>query len=338
MTDDMKRITIIIAAICAAYALASCTKEALSSEPSTVLKKLPTVDIRIGDITGVIDDGVTTKAAKTGWAVGDKVNIWFDQASHKYGDEFPSRDEHFYPELIMTYNGSSWDSEFSSFFDPSKLKTNGPGWVRVLYESRNDITKFSCTSSAYGVGLRDIFTPAVASANHYMTPMIVVASANYSYDAATERISASVTSWQFLTKIQVLVTGLAADKYKDESYYMMSLLDENAGGVAPCGAFYRLQGFQLMSQVGGVDPYGYDTYTFGTGGGTKMEDGMAFYFYDTVNSGEQVNYTFRVSMFQPPRSWVNGSVTFENKTITTSPDKITCIRFDRTKLSNSMVK
>lgn len=125
---------------------------------------------------------------------------------------FPQYDEHFNPELVMTYNGSTWVSEFSSFFDSSKLKASGR--IRAIYESTN--------------------------------------------------------------------------KLSDTFYYRY----QNPGS----------------SEI-----------------------------YDIYHPGEAKTYTFRVGMFMPSGNgrgtWTYGTATFENKTINTSDNKITCIKIDKSKFS-----
>lgn len=123
---------------------------------------------------------------------------------------FPQYDEHFNLELVMTYNGSTWVSEFSSFFDSSKLKANGR--VRAIYESTN--------------------------------------------------------------------------KLSDTFYYRY----QNPGS----------------SEI-----------------------------YDIYHPGEAKTYKFRIGIYVPGSNWSYGTATFEDKTINTSDNKITCIKIDKSKFSNA---
>lgn len=317
-----------LAAVAAAFIFASCTKAEPESAVETV-KKYPTIDIAVGNFEGKVDDGVTTRAVKTGWVAGDKINIWFDGGTYKYGTDFPSKDEHFYPELIMTYNGSTWDYEFSSFFDKTLLKTATSGKLRAVFESRNDIRKtFYQPSKTAGELLYANYTTLISYANYYTTPMIVYAYSSYTYDSDADKISASVSSWQFMTKIQVYITGLT----KDESYYTLVCEDDKDNPDAN-GRFSRIQGIRLASD-GVVYPYG-ENASFGVGGGTMGADGMAFYFSDAVSPGVAKNYKFRLGYFMGGKQWAYGYAQFDNKVITTSPTTLKCIKIDKSQFSNS---
>lgn len=320
-----------LAAVAAAFLFASCTKAEPESAVETV-KKFPTLDIAVSNFEGKVDDGVSTRAIKTGWVAGDKVNIWFDDGTYKYGTDFPSKDEHFYPELIMTYNGSTWDYEFSSFFDKTLLKTARTGKLIAVYESRNDIRKTFYQPSTY-VGSAELFgnySTSVSATNSYMTPMIVYAYSLYTYDSDADKISASLEVWQFLTKIQIYITGLTMD----ESYYTL-ICQSDADNPDAVGKLSRVQGLRLSSK-GVVYPYG-ESSSYGVGGGTMGTDGMAFYFSDAVSSGEAKNYKFRLGYLNG-RAWTYGYAQFDNKVITTSPTTLKCIKIDKSQFSNSLIK
>ena len=81
----MKRIIIAFAAIAAAFSLVSCNKEQIEA-PSTELK----LNIKVANLDGSAD----TKAVKTGWVAGDKLNIWFDETNYTN------------PDLVIKYDGS----------------------------------------------------------------------------------------------------------------------------------------------------------------------------------------------------------------------------------------
>lgn len=313
----MKKIHIFIAAAVAVFSIVSCSKEKI--EQPSAQKDNPSIEISVSSIDGTIDDGITTKAAKPGWSAGNKINIWFDSAAHEYGDSFSDFDDHFNPELILTFNGSAWTPEFSDFFDSSKLKSSGT--VRAIYESTNDFVNTFHFKSQISASpqIYDRYYPSVAAPEHHMVPMIVSANTSYLFDSGENKISSEISSWEFLTKVQVLITGLT----KDKSYYYLDAVQE--GGAD--GAFYRLKGFQLCTD-GGIYPYEYD-HAYGTGGGTLSDDGMAFYFYDAVYPGVSKTYKFKLEVFVPGAGWSSNTATFENKTISTSNNKITCIKINK---------
>ena len=53
------------------------------------------------DIAG-FDGAGDTKAAKKGWAKGDKLNLWFDDWNYTARADNPT------PDLVITYDGSKW--------------------------------------------------------------------------------------------------------------------------------------------------------------------------------------------------------------------------------------
>lgn len=86
----MKRIIIAFAAIAAAFSLVSCNKEQIEA-PSTELK----LNIKVANLDGSAD----TKAVKTAWVAGDKLNIWFDETNYTN------------PDLVIKYDGSEWKKD-----------------------------------------------------------------------------------------------------------------------------------------------------------------------------------------------------------------------------------
>ncbi len=224
----MKKIILAFAAFAAAFSLASCSKEQIANDQPSH-RSNPTVKITVNNMDGTVDDGITTKAAKTNWVEGDKINIWFDNsAAHKYGDSFPSRDVHFNPELILTYTGGSWVSNYSEFFDSSKLKASGR--IRAIYESTNDFNKtfYFKFQNPLSTDIYDRYHPSAATGNRYMTPMIVAANANYQYDSEENTISANLNAWEFLTKVQILISGLSQTR---SYYYLDAIQDAEADGA-----------------------------------------------------------------------------------------------------------
>lgn len=65
----MKKIIIALAAVAAAFCLASCSKEPLAEQPAADIK----LDIRVAGF----DESPATRAVKTSWVNGDKIIMWF---------------------------------------------------------------------------------------------------------------------------------------------------------------------------------------------------------------------------------------------------------------------
>ncbi|MBO4692028.1 MAG: hypothetical protein J5604_04550 [Bacteroidales bacterium] len=213
---------------------------------------------------------VDTKAAKTGWEVGDKLNIWFD-------NNFAS--DHENPDLIITCESTSpltWTA--GSLRSGVTLKPTGV--MYLLYEGHNDI-------GSYGyVDMGDIFyiVPGARSvygesATTYCGNLVVAAdnggsgfTYNYSTETNTLSTPSPVSSWKTLTKFKVLIKGLSS---ANSSKYQLKVHNETHTGTDqefPSG----MQNIQLV--------YG-EGFNFGGGmangwtGGVADDEGVAFYYY-----------------------------------------------------------
>ena len=123
----MKRISIIIASAFAAMLSASCSKSietpAAPSPGEGII-----LDLSIAGFDGAGD----TKAVKTGWAAGDKLNLWFDNWNYTAQANNPI------PDLVITYDGSKWTA--GALAAGRSLRPSGK--FTVLYEGFNDLTKY----------------------------------------------------------------------------------------------------------------------------------------------------------------------------------------------------
>ena len=123
----MKRISIIIAAALAAMLSASCSKSietpAAPSPGESII-----LDLNIAGFDGAGD----TKAVKTGWAAGDKLNLWFDDWNYTAQANNPI------PDLVITYDGSKWDAR--ALAAGRSLKPSGK--FSVVYEGFNNLSGY----------------------------------------------------------------------------------------------------------------------------------------------------------------------------------------------------
>ena len=105
----MKKTYILLAAAAILAAAVSCNKDQ-DSTPKGVK-----VNITVADLNP------DTKAVKSGWTSGDKINIWFDRA------------ESLTPHLIITYDGSKWVPGTINPTAEAALKTDDTGTFRYLH-------------------------------------------------------------------------------------------------------------------------------------------------------------------------------------------------------------
>lgn len=88
MTGKMKKILTLIAAMAAFVA---CSKVDVTAPDAGIAQNREIkFNINVGGF-----GGPETKAVKTGWTSGDKINIWFNSNNYKT------------PDLVMTYDGSA---------------------------------------------------------------------------------------------------------------------------------------------------------------------------------------------------------------------------------------
>ena len=124
----MKKIYILLASAAALLA-ASCNKiEAPIQDGSSS-------DIKL-NLTVSGFGGSDTKAAKTGWVSGDKINIWFDDWNYSEKVDNPV------PDMIISYDGSAWAISSQVEGLSSRLKNPG-GNLTAVYEGFNDLSKYT---------------------------------------------------------------------------------------------------------------------------------------------------------------------------------------------------
>ena len=156
----MKKIIYIFAS--AAIILAASCNKIETSEQAIAPNEIK-LNINVANITGDAD----TKAAKTGWTSGDKINIWFDDWNNTESVENHT------PDMVITYDGSAWKVSSQVSGRSSRLKANGK--LSALFEGFNDLSKYT-----YEYYNGEWFKPAnkylgIAGNEVYNSPMVVVA-------------------------------------------------------------------------------------------------------------------------------------------------------------------
>lgn len=262
----MKKIYILLASAAALLA-ASCNKiEAPIPGGSSSEIKLNVTVSGFG--------GSDTKAAKTGWVSGDKINIWFDDWNLK------SQTENHVPDMVISYDGSAWAISSQVEGLSSRLKNPG-GNLTAVYEGFNDLSKY--TYQWYNRG--EWFNPAneyLADANNraYHNSMVVHKECNsYSYDGTT--LTANLDNWVFTTGFKVLIKGSTLSA--DESYLQVKKAAKDEYADAK-GAFVVCPGSVYPGISNGSSNYK------GFAGGVQEADGIAFYYESLSASGEDIEF------------------------------------------------
>ena len=216
-----------------------------------------------------------TKAAKKGWASGDKLNIWFDG----------NGEDQTVPDLIITFDGTNWVAGALRSGVQAGLK--GSGKLTAVYEGYNDVSPAKYTYSWFGSGewfyapyITNTFTGAGNEA--YSNPLVVYAEQiDYSYDGST--VSATISGWVFKTSFKVLVTGLGASAED----CILQVKDESDKYAYATGAWIiKVYTDHTTISNGSSNYSGYSR-------GVQEADGIAFY-YSYVNFDDK-KITFRLT-------------------------------------------
>ena len=263
----MKKIYILLASAAAILA-ASCNKiEAPIPGGSSS-------DIKL-NVTVSGFGGSDTKAAKTGWVSGDKINIWFDDWNNT------TKTENRVPDMIISYDGSAWAISSQVEGLSSRLKSTD-GKLTAVYEGFNDLSKY--TYQWYSDG--EWFHPANryitdAEGTAYHNSMVVYKVYNsYSYDGTT--LTANLDEWSFATQFKVLIKGSTLSA--DESYLQVKKAGKEEYADTN-GAFVVRPNTEYPEIGNGSSNYK------GFAGGVQEADGIAFYYVNLSASSADIKFT-----------------------------------------------
>lgn len=269
----MKKIFYLLAAAATLLA-ASCNK--IETTEQEITPDAIQLNIKVANLTGTPD----TKAAKTGWVSGDKINIWFDDWNYS-----PEPKENHIPDMVITYDGSVW--KVSSQVDglSSRLKANN-GKLTALFEGFNDLSKYT-----YNYHNGEWFYPAnvnlalAAGRRVYNSPMVAYAEGlSYSYSGGT--ITANLDDWKFDTMFKVLLKNDNSKLKHSADKYYLQVKNITTGKYADAkGAIVVTPGNVYPSIGNGSFNYS------GFAAGVQEADGIAFYYNSLSASSADIQFT-----------------------------------------------
>ena len=287
----MKKIIIAFAALAAAFSLVSCNKEQIET-PSSALK----LNITVADI-----GGAATKAVKTGWVTGDKINIWYD--SNVTAN----------PDLVIAYDGTAWSVDESATVSGAVPAASGN--LKVVYVcgktlasdfSKNDLTSVF-NSPFLMFTLKTSTDEKIEGVNYaYDIPLISLGSTTYTYDENT--LTASIDSWSLdkVNNCQTVITNLPegqwflrCDKLMPRRSFVLNENDFSASNPNP------------NEYVCPVD----------------NEDGKAFYAYTCYTSGDFVFELYNID------TNAKYSFTATGKSLDGTGNKLNAIKIDFSKFA-----
>ena len=258
-----KRILLAVLALVAAFT--SCSKSEMPNNEQTDAIKL---NITVAGLS------TETKAVKSNWVNGDKLNLYFNGWNKDATEEnYQSQ-----PDMILIYDGSKWEIQSQVSSLSTRLKNSGETFT-VFWESTNNLMSFTNEYDSYSVWY---YTPKNNNQDTvYHTPMLVYsAGIDYTFDGTT--LTANVSSWDFRdSKFKVLVkTDLTTLKENANNFVLQVKV---VGGESP---------YAVGRGSINVDRYEYVNYintggcnTIGMQGAVVESDGLAFYY----NSCEATN-------------------------------------------------
>lgn len=243
----MKKLALYFSTVVAALLFAACDKEVILSDDNRGGDSSDSVVVNIS-VDGMF--GNDTKAVKAGWENGDKLNIWFDGAYWNVA-----------PQLVLTYNGSSWDA---SSVSSSTLSASGK--FIVIYEASN---------SLFNATINNTYARFPGnSTDGYNVPVSCYKN-GVSYTFSDGTLTANISGWKFFSQLQVVITGLS----KSADMYAMTI-----DGVENRSAF-------LFSNNAA---YASNHSTGGWSAGVANSDGVAFcYGLNSNTNARDITFTLK---------------------------------------------
>lgn len=183
----MKKIFAILAAAVAAFSLVSCNKEPIE-RPSTGLSL---------NITVTEMGGIATKAVKTSWVNGDKINIWYDANNGRN------------PDLVIKFDGSTWSRDNSAAVSGNAPSASGT--LNAVYVGSNNLAEFDNYIDGGTFSYRTAKNGMVDDTNYPARPSLLSYVSATPYTCGSAVLTATLSAWQFgPNNTQIVITGLPA--------------------------------------------------------------------------------------------------------------------------------
>lgn len=251
--------TIILAGFALMAAFSSCNKSEMPEAATTDGIKL---NITVADLSP------ETKAVKSGWENGDRLNLYFEGWNESATPNNYQKE----PDMILKYDGSKWQIESQVASLSSRLKSTG-GKFTALWESGNDLIGYRLKWYDHAVWYQHSYNRNQYTSYNdtYHSPMVVhSAGVEYTFDGST--LTANISDWIFDTKFKVLVktedTGL---KGKANDLVLQVKVGET-GYANPKGAIVVNRDYIMFLLSNGSSNY------IGMQGAVAESDGLAFYY------------------------------------------------------------
>ena len=251
--------TIILAGFALMAAFSSCNKSEMPEAATTDGIKL---NITVADLSP------ETKAVKSGWVNGDRLNLYFEGWNEVAAvDDFQKE-----PDMILKFDGTKWQIESQVASLSSRLKSTG-GKFTALWESGNDLIGYRLKWYDHAVWYQHSYNRNQYTSYNdtYHSPMVVhSAGVEYTFDGST--LTANISSWEFATKFKVLVkTNDAELKGKANNLVLQVKVGEDKYASTK-GAIVANRDYITFVLSNGSSNY------IGMQGAVAESDGLAFYY------------------------------------------------------------
>lgn len=305
----MKKIIYLFAAAATLLA-ASCNK--IETTEQEITPDAIQLNIKVANLTGTPD----TKAAKTDWVNGDKINIWFDNWN------FTEQKENHIPDMVITYDGSVW--KVSSQVSGLSARLKAKGKLTALFEGYNDLSKY--TYQYYNNS--EWFHPAkvkpkIAEYNDvYNSPMVAYATGlSYSYSDGT--ITANLDNWNFYTMFKVLLKNDNSKLIHSADKYYLQVKNINTK------EFANAKGAILVTPRSDYPSIGEGSSNYiGFAAGVQEADGIAFYYVELSASSADIQFT----LYNGQDATIS-TFTATGKTVTCNEKKCTGVAINYSKFT-----
>ncbi|MBQ0150860.1 MAG: hypothetical protein KBT08_09660 [Bacteroidales bacterium] len=223
----MKKVfSVLAAAAVAALGILSCSKEQMAE--TTPSEEGIQLNITVGQLDGTADPD--TKAVKTGWASGDRINIWYDENISQN------------PDLVIVYDGSKWAVDHSAAVSGKMPAASGTLTAMYVNGSLSDFSyageEGSCRFSA------PRFSSVIDGANRPARMPLVSFVDRTDYSFASNILTSNLADWLFRgANVQVVISGLPAgewalkcDRFKTPSSFNLTSNSPVTRGMVNTGS------------------------------------------------------------------------------------------------------
>ena len=309
----MKRISIIIASALVAMLSASCSKSietpAAPSPGEGII-----LDLSIAGFDGAGD----TKAVKTDWAAGDKLNLWFDDWNYTAQANNPI------PDLVITYDGAKWDAR--ALAAGRSLRPSGK--FLAVYEGSNNLSGYSHEYYNGGVWFYPDYEKLSSELNYADTYFRQLSyfktGVAYAYDG--NKLTATIADWETYSAFKVLVKGLDPAKARD---YILQTVYVTTSGTAK---YLYSTGALVIRHNSSCPTFGNGSANnYGYQGGVPDADGVAFYYRECEFNNADIEFRLFERGASGAFAKPGKTAKFTGKTLVTDGKSVKGVAIDKSK-------